>query len=141
MKELPGPQTTLAGTWRLKPEQSRFSVGDVPTRLEIRILEEKGGIRYQSASQTPDGQKHGANYWARFDNQDYPLTGAPTYDHVAIKKINDRTFQIQSKKGSEVIVEARYVVSADGKTLTREGTAKRDAGDPNKFMEVLEKVE
>jgi hypothetical protein len=141
MKTLPGPKTSLAGTWRLKPEQSKFSVGDVPTKLEIRILEERDGIRYQSASVTPDNQKHGANYWARFDNQDYPLTGAPNSDHVAIRKLDDNTFEIRTKKGSEVIVDTRCVISRDGKTMTREGTAKREAGEPNKFMEVLEKVE
>jgi hypothetical protein len=141
MKALPGPQTSLAGTWRLNREQSTFSVGEVPKQLELRILEERDGIRYQSASVTTDGQKHGANYWARFDDKDYELTGAPTYDHVAIRKLDDTTFTIRSKKGADVVVEARYVVSKDGKTLVREGAAKGDSGASNHFKEVLEKVE
>lgn len=159
MKPLPGPKTPLAGTWRLKREESKFSIGEVPTKLEIRILEECDGIRYQSASVTADGQKHGANYWARADGNDYVLSGSPTYDHVAIqeidhppvheavekakfrKKPDEHVFQIENKKGREVIVKATYTVSAGRKTLTREGTAKHDNGEVLQFKEVFEKVE
>jgi hypothetical protein len=159
MKALPGPKSPLAGTWRLNRELSKFSVGDVPEQLEIRILEERDGLRYQSASVTADKQKHGANYWARPDGNDYQLTGSPTYDHVSIqelgrnqvrkalekskirKRADDYVFEVQNKKGSEVIVKATYTVSPDFKTLAREGTAKREGGEPNQFKEVLEKVE
>ena len=159
IKVLPPPKTPLAGTWRLNREQSTFSVGEVPKQLEIRILEERDGIRYQSASVTTDGQKHGANYFARTDGYEYVLTGSPTYDHVSIEEINrhevhealkaakirkktdEHVFQVQTKQGREVIGKATYTVSADGKTLTREGTSKRESGEVLQYREVLEKVE
>jgi hypothetical protein len=159
MKVLPDPKTPLAGTWRLNREQSRFSVGEVPKQLEIRILEERDGIRYQSASVTADGQKHGANYFARMDGYDYVLTGSPTYDHVSIEEINrhevhevlkfakirkkpdEHVFQVETKKGREVIGKATYTVSADRKTLTREGNSKQASGEMLQYKEVLEKVE
>jgi uncharacterized Zn-binding protein involved in type VI secretion len=141
MKDLPGPKTPLAGTWRLNRDQSTFSIGEVPKTLELRILEERDGIRYQSASVTTDGQKHGANYWARFDGKDYEMTGAPSYDHVSIKPQGAKTFVITTKKGADVITEAKYTVSADGKTLVREGAAKMEGGQSNHFKEVLEKAE
>jgi hypothetical protein len=159
MKELPPPKTPLAGKWRLNRELSKFSVGEVPTTLEIRILEERDGIRYQSASVTADGQKHGANYWARMDGYDYVMTGSPTYDHVSIeevgrhhvhealktarirKKPDEHAFHIETKKGHDVIGTATYTVSPDGRTLTREGTSKRDSGEVLQYKEVLEKVE
>jgi hypothetical protein len=141
LKELPGPKTPLAGKWVLNRDQSTFSIGEVPKTLELRILEERDGIRYQSASVTADGQKHGANYWAKFDGKDYEMTGAPNYDHVSIKPQGSRVWTISSKKGADVITEAKYTVSADAKTLVREGTAKGADGQVNKFKETLEKVE
>jgi hypothetical protein len=141
LKELPGPKTPLAGKWVLNVAQSSFSVGDLPKSLELRILEERDGIRYQSASVLVDGQKRGANYWAKFDAKDYDLTGSATYDHVSIKPQGARAWTVSHKKGTAVITETKYTVSADGKTMMREGTAKLADGQVNKFKETLDKVE
>lgn len=141
LKELPAPKTPLAGKWVLNVAQSSFSVGDLPKSLELRILEERDGIRYQSASVLVDGQKRGANYWAKFDAKDYELTGSATYDHVSIRPQGARAWTVSHKKGTAVITETKYTVSADGKTMLREGTAKRDDGQVNKFKETLDKVE
>ncbi len=159
MKPLPPPKSPLAGTWHLNREQSKFSVGEPPTQLEIRILEERDGLRYQSASVTADGQKHGANYFARPDGFDYRITGSPTYDHVSIeltdahyvhqtlrvakvrKKLDDHTYLVETKMGREPIGKAYYTVSPDGKTLTREGTTKHEGGQVVEYKEVLQKVE
>jgi len=54
--------------------------------------------------------------------------------------VDDPTFAVQSRDGADVVVRARYVVSADLQTLTREGTAKGAAGE-NHFKEILTKVE
>ena len=140
LRALPPPKSPLAGTWRLDRAKSTFSRGEVPTSLEIRILEENGGLRYQSNSVTTDGQHHAANYWAMLDGEDYPESGSPSYDHVALKPIDDHTFSVESRSGADIVVRARYTVSADGKTLTRDGTAKSPGGE-NHFKEVLEKVE
>jgi hypothetical protein len=159
MKHLPGPKTPLVGTWRLNRDRSKFSVGEPPTKLEIRIEDETNGIRYQSASVTADGQKHGANYFARLDGYDYRVTGSPNYDHVSIeqidrnrvhealktakirKKNDEHVYSIETKMGRESIGKATYTVSADGKTLTRTGTTKHADGQTLQYTEVLEKVE
>jgi len=159
MKPLPPPKSPLAGTWRLNREQSKFSVGEPPTQLELRILEETNGLRYQSASVTTDGQKHGANYFARTDGMDYRVTGSPTYDHVSIeltdahyvhqtlrlakvrKKRDDHTYLVETKMGYTPVGKAYYTVSPDGKTLTREGTTKHEDGQVIEYKEVLQKVE
>ncbi|HEV8146790.1 MAG TPA: DUF1080 domain-containing protein [Bryobacteraceae bacterium] len=141
MKELPGPKTPLAGKWVLNVAQSSFSVGDLPKSLELRILEERDGIRYQSASVLVDGQKRGANYFARFDAKDYDLTGSATYDHVSIRPQGARAWTVSHKKGTAVITETKYTVSADGKALLREGTSKLEDGKVNTFKETLDKVE
>ncbi|HWZ31964.1 MAG TPA: DUF1080 domain-containing protein [Bryobacteraceae bacterium] len=157
MKMLPGPRSPLAGTWKLDREQSKFSVGEPPTQLEIRILEEGNGLRYQSQSVTADGQKHGANYFFRLDGYDYRMTGNPAADHVAVealdqhyvhqgmrtarlrKKFDEHQYQVVTKNGREVIGKATYTVSADGATLTREGSTKHADGQELQYKEVLHK--
>jgi uncharacterized Zn-binding protein involved in type VI secretion len=69
------------------------------------------------------------------------LTGSATYDHVSVKPAGARAWTVSHKKGAAVITETKYTVSADGKTMLREGTAKRDDGQVNKFKETLDKVE
>lgn len=158
MKTLPPPRSPLAGTWILNRDESKFSVGEPPKELQIRILEERNGLRYQSGSVTTDGQKHGANYFFRLDGYDYLMTGSPTTDHVAVepldqhyyhqglrtihlrKKRDEFQYQVITKKGSEAIGKAIYTVSADGTTLTREGTTKHADGQELQYKEVLHKV-
>ena len=159
IKTLPPPKSPLAGTWRLNREQSKFSVGEPPTQLEIRIEEERNGLRYQSQSVTTDGEKHAANYFARPDGFDYRVNGSPTYDHVSLeltdahyvhfalreaklrKKKDEHIYQVQTKMGRELIGTAYYTVSPDGKTLTRDGKTKHADGQEVEYKEVLEKVE
>lgn len=159
MKPLPALKLALSGTWRLDRSQSKFSVGEPPTQLELRILEERNGLRYQSNSVTSDGQKHGANYFARPDGYDYRVTGSPTYDHVSLeltdhhyvheslrlsklrKKKDDHTYEVKTHMGRELIGHAYYTVSPDGMTLTREGTTKHEDGKEIEYKEVLQKVE
>jgi hypothetical protein len=159
MKVLPAPKTPLSGTWKLNREQSKFSIGEPPTQLELRILEERNGLRYQSASVTTDGQKHGANYYGRPDGYDYIVTGSPTYDHIVIeetnlhkvhdamriaklrKKLDEHVYLIDTKMGRDVIGKATYIISGDRKTLVREGTVKHANGETVQYHEVLEKIE
>jgi Domain of Unknown Function (DUF1080) len=159
MKVLPAPKTPLAGTWNLKEDQSTFSAGDIPKHLELRILEERDGVRYQSERPGPDKKPIGANYFARLDGYDYVLAGSPDYDHISIeqidehkvhealkiakirKKTDEHYFLSIQRRGFVEVGRATYTLSADGKTLRREGNLKHDNGDELKYVEVFEKAE
>ena len=159
MKPLPGPKSPLVGTWRLDRAQSKFSVGELPEQLEIRIEDERGGLRYQSESTTTDGKKHGANWFARTDGFDYVMTGSPDADHVSIEETNqhyihdalrvakvrrkrdEHVYIVNTKLGSASIGNAVYAVSADGRTMTREGTAKHADGQALQYKEVFQKAD
>jgi hypothetical protein len=126
----------LVGVWKLEPHRSHFSHGDLPLSLVITI-EAAGadGIKYSSRNQLVDGSSGGASYEAKFDGKDYPVTGSPSYDHVSIRKVKARTFQIQMKKSGTVVVDATYTVTGDGKSLTRKGTASYNPSGANHFEE------
>jgi hypothetical protein len=46
------------------------------------------------------------------------VTGDPSADTRAYRKLNDRTLEVTVKKNGKVVVTARSEVSADGKTRT-----------------------
>lgn len=125
----------LAGVWKLNVSKSHFTHGDLPKSL-ILTIEPDGpnGVHYRSKNQLIDGSSGGAEYHAKLDGKDYPVSGTPNYDSVSIERVSARTFHIQMKKAGAVIVDTTYNVSADGQVLTRKGTAQKGS-DVNKFDE------
>ena len=65
---------------------------------------------------------------ARFDGQDYPVTGTPLADTVAYRRPDSRTLKGIVKKAGNVVLLETAVVSRDGKTLT--GTYSSPDGKP-----------
>jgi hypothetical protein len=159
MKVLPAPKLHLSGTWKLKQDQSTFSAGDVPAGLQLRILEERDGIRWVSERPGPDKKPIGINVFLRNDGLDYVVAGSQDFDHMSFEEIDEHKihealkiakirkkpdehyyFSIQ-RRGFKEVGRATYTLSADGKTLRREGDLKRDNGDDLKFVEVFERAE
>ena len=125
----------LVGVWKLNPPKSHFSHGDLPLSLVLTITADGAdGIQYASKNHLVDGSSGGANFHARFDGKDYPVTGTPSYNMVSVRRINSSTFNVKMKKGGEVIVDTTYTVAPDGKSLTRKGTATHGP-DVNQFNE------
>jgi hypothetical protein len=77
--------------------------------------------------------KNGVGYEAKFDGKDYPMVGDIAHTMVAVKRIDDRTFEEVDKRDGKVESVFRMTVSADGKTAQyvaedrRHGTTSRGA--------------
>ena len=124
----------LVGVWKLNPTKSHFSHGDLPLSLILTITADgAGGIQYASKNHLTDGSSGGASFHATFDGKDYPVTGAPAYNMVSVRRIDASTFNVKMKKEGQVIVDTTYTVAPDGKSLTRRGTANH--GEVNQFRE------
>jgi len=125
----------FAGTWKLNPDKSHFSHGELPKSLVITIEGDgPDGIRYQSRNLV--GEKTGGiNYTAKLDGTDSPVKGTTAYDTASVRKVDSRTLQIQMKKDGNIVVTTIFAVAPDGKSLTRKGTAKKGPGDANDFEE------
>jgi hypothetical protein len=124
----------LVGVWKLNPPKSHFSHGDLPLSLVLTITADGAdGIQYASKNHLVDGSSGGANFHAKFDGKDYPVTGAPAYNMVSIGRISGNTFNVKMKKDGQVIVDTTYTVAPDGKSLTRKGSANH--GEVNQFAE------
>jgi len=105
------------GTWKLNEAKSKLGAG-MPKNLTV--VYEAAGDNIKGTIDGVDGMgKPTHNEWTgKFDGKDYPVTGDPTSDTRAIKKIDDHNYELTVKKGGKVTLTGKAVISADGKTRT-----------------------
>ncbi len=115
----------IVGSWRLNLKKSTFNPGPGP-KGQIRTYTHSGDVEHLTAKGVgPDGKPTLVRYSARYDGQDYPITGSSGGDQIMLKRIDDFTTQSTEKRDGKSVITARRTVSADGKTLTvvTKGTA------------------
>jgi hypothetical protein len=64
------------------------------------------------------GQESAVTLEARFDGNDYPVTGSPHADAVAYRRIDQHTISGYIKKASAVLLKEKVVISAGSKKMT-----------------------
>src|SRR5262249_31271337 len=108
----------VLGTWNLVLSQSTYSPGPAP-KNQIRIYEaDPDGIR--TTIKTTDAQGHTSSltYTAKYDGVDYPITGSPDWDAIALKKISSHVAEAVLAHAGKEFGKARRVISQDQKTMT-----------------------
>jgi hypothetical protein len=130
----------FVGEWQLNREKSHFSHGELPKSLVIAIeADGPNGIRYRSRNQV--GEKAGGiTYAAKLDGTDAPVTGTDAYDSASVRRADAHRLYIQMKKNGAVVVDLLLKVAADGKSLTRTGTANKTPGVANSFEEWFDRL-
>ena len=108
------------GTWKVNLDKSTYSPGPKPKMgATVKIEPASGGIRTTIDGVNAEGQKTHTESGGAFDGKDNPVNGAPNPDQTtALKKIDARTYETQTKVGGKPTVLTRITISADGKTLT-----------------------
>jgi len=112
------------GTWKLNEAKSKIAAGE-PKNNTVVYEAAGDSIRVTIDGNAPGGGTATHSEWTgKFDGKDYPATGNPNEDMRSIKRIDDHTLHITSKKGGKVVLTAHVVVAADGKsrTVTVNGT-------------------
>ena len=131
-------QNPFVGTWKLLPSKSTFN--DMGRRSHIFTLEAFGnGLRSHGEVVYGDGRKVNTEWSATFDGRASTLTGDTHFDSVAIKRIDERSLLITSKKGSSAGRTSRWVISPDGKTMTKVQEVMNAVGELVDNLIVLEK--
>ena len=99
------------------------------------------GVKVANTGERSDGTAISATYTAKYDGSPASVsgTGAP-FDTVSLKKVNDNTFTYDAKNGTtKYHVHGKFVVSADGKTLTMKAKGTDPAGKPMTVTMVFDK--
>ena len=93
---------------------------------ETRVYEawETDGVKATHTRVQADGTRATLGFSARYDGKDYPYTGSPDYDTIAMRRVDANTIESTLKKGGKVIQTTTAVVSSNGKvrTITYTGT-------------------
>ena len=94
-----------------------MSPGPKPVSSTVTIEASDGGIKQVTEQSLGLGASK-SEFTARFDGKDYPIRGNPNADVVALKRVDDRSYEVIGKKGGKVTITSRVTLSADGKTRT-----------------------
>jgi len=129
----------LAGTWELNVAKSKFTPGPLP-RSQTRTYE-VAGQQIKSAQKGVDaeGKPTLVQYTANFDGKDYPYTGSPDFDTVAMTRVDKSTISFTQKRAGKVALKGTTSVSKDGRTMTISGKGTNVKGQAMDVMFVFDK--
>jgi hypothetical protein len=103
------------GTWKLNETKSKTAPDT--EKLSTVIYEAVGDqVKCTIDGTDKDGKPIHNEWTGKFDGKDYAVTGDPTSDMRAYKKISDRILAFTVKKDGKTTITGRIVVTADGKS-------------------------
>lgn len=107
------------GTWEMDLARSTFKPGPAPITSQTRVFRRTPeGVQMTVEAVRPDGSKlHGSGTY-QLDGRDYPFTGIPGIDQIALRQTSERVQTGVNKLNGRVILNATLTVSADHQTLT-----------------------
>jgi hypothetical protein len=108
----------VIGTWQLNLAKSKFSPGPAPKSETRTYAAGADGITMTWKSVAANGKETSVTSTFKTDGKDYPVTGSPNFDTLALKQVDGNTVHSTQKKGGKMIGETTRSVSKDGKTLT-----------------------
>jgi len=107
-----------SGTWKLNPAKSSYSPGPAPKSNTVTINSDADNIKLSSDGIDATGNPTHVEYTAKYDGKNYPITGVPNVDTVALERPDANTIRSTMKKGDLVVMTVTSVISKDGKTRT-----------------------
>jgi hypothetical protein len=107
----------MMGTWKLNEAKSKIAPG-APKNHTVVYEAAGDNVKVTVDGTDADGKALHNEWTGKFDGKDYAVTGDPTSDMRAYKKVNENTLDMTIKKDGKVTATGKIVVSADGKTRT-----------------------
>ena len=115
------------GTWKLNEAKSKFGPG--ATKNNTVVYEAAGDMVKATVDGTDSTGAATHNEWTgKFNGRYYAVTGDPTSDQRAYRKVSSRVLSLTAKKAGKVTLTGRITVSRDGKHRTVTTTGKDSKG-------------
>jgi hypothetical protein len=108
----------LAGTWHLNVAQSTYASAAAPKSQTTTLQAVDGGLREIVERVNADGTTTRWDLTAKYDGRDYPVTGDPARETIAMTRVDQNTVDIVNKRAGVVVNRMRIVVAADGNSRT-----------------------
>ena len=140
LSPLAGAQSDAGlGTWKLNVAKSKFNPGPPPKAVTITFEQAGKGVKSGQQVTNAAGEKVSVSYTAEYNGKDYPITGSPSADTVALKFGSGNTVQRVDKKGGKVVATFMRTVATDGKTMTVTQKGTSADGKPIDNLMIFEK--
>ena len=107
-----------SGTWKMNPAKSNYSPGPAPKSITVKIVSDADNMKLTSDGIDAAGKPTHVEYTAKYDGKDYPITGIPNADTIALERLDASTIRSTTKKGDQVVMTVTSAISKDGKTRT-----------------------
>lgn len=106
------------GTWKLNPAKSTAKDGRALPQSQIRRHEvSTDTLKTVIDTTNAQGKTSHFEYTAKFDGKDYPVTGVPDVDTIALTRVDAYTIEAVEKKAGEPVDHIRRIVAKDGKSM------------------------
>jgi hypothetical protein len=112
----------IVGTWKLDVAKSTYKPGPAAKSATVMVEPAGKGIKVSVDAVGADGSPSKWGFTTQFDGKEVPVTGNPMYDTATSTRPTPTTATTEYKKGGNVVMTSKAVVSADGKTMTLTGT-------------------
>jgi hypothetical protein len=130
----------FSGNWKVNLAKSKYDPGPPPKGPNFSKIDAiVGGLQFTNDGVNAEGKPTHSEWSGKFDGKDNPVKGDPGRDTAALKKIDNHTFEITSKKAGNVVSKIRVVFSRDGKTRTQTGQGTNAQGVKTNNRVVYEK--
>src|ERR1700694_2326193 len=106
----------VIGTWALNVEKSKFNPGPAPKSQTRTYAQTADGTALTFNGVAADGSSISGQSTFKYDGKDYPITGSPDYDTLALKRHGSTVTSVQKKDG-KVVARTTRTISGHGKVL------------------------
>jgi hypothetical protein len=127
------PYDAIIGSWEVNlggnsTKETRYAPGFPAPRSQIWNFEAVGaeGFKYTEDTVGLDGKSAHVEYTAQMDGKDYPVTGDPYRDTVALKRLKPHMVEGTSKKAGQVTSTFTIILWGNGLLMTVESKDMRD---------------
>jgi hypothetical protein len=126
------------GTWKVNEAKSKQAPGMGKTNT-VAYAEKKDQIQVTVDGTDKDGKPTHGVWTGKTDGKAYKVKGNLSWDMMAYKVVNDRTYDITGMKGGKVSWSGRSTVAADGKSRTLNMSGSGEDGKKFKAKIVYDK--
>jgi hypothetical protein len=130
----------FSGTWKLNTAKSHFT-GPAPKSSTATVEADDQNFKLKQEFLDDKGQTSNVSVDAKFDGKDYPVTGDPDTDSMALQRVNDHEIKITYQKAGQMTGKSVVTVSKDGKTTTLKFTEYKDGKPSGHGSEVYDKTQ
>ena len=119
-------------TWKLNVSKSVIRVGQRYASSTMTIERDGDWVSVHAEPVTSEGQRFSASYRAKYDGNEYAVTGdlPDGADHVAMRQVDAVTIERIDKRQGTIVSVVTMVRSQGGKILTITHKGTRPDGQP-----------